>query len=384
MSDSTHPVEVPRAATRPRRRRWLVAAGALLVSCTAFAGWRATHPPKKLVDPTLVVTARRASLQIEVVDVGRIEAVNTVEIESRVPGRVIDVLVDEGDRVRAGQPLVRLDRREALRAVSRASTDLARARARAAYADKTAERQARSAAQGLVSRVDLESALEEQLLAGLDAKLARVTLGEARDQLSYAELAAPIAGTVTRRAIEPGEMVKPGVQSSFESVALLTIADLSRLVVKTELNQIDVAKVKLGQRVSLSLDALPGEKFSARVTRIAPASVRPAGKDVEVFPVEAELEHADPRIKPGMTSDVRVFVQERPNVLALPLESVRREGDKSFVTRVISDAAGERTERVSVTLGAENDHQVEVIAGIGEGERVLIDPPAASDNETKI
>jgi hypothetical protein len=63
---------------------------------------------------------------------------------------------------------------------------------------------------------------------------------------------------------------------------------------------------------------------------------------------------------------------------------VRREGDQSFVTRVVHDAAGERTERVSVTLGAENDHQVEVIGGIGEGDQVLIDPKSASDNETKI
>jgi len=385
VSESTHPVEVPTLKPRPRRRRrWLLALGAVLVFSATFAGWKVTHRAVKTIDPALVVSATRTSLQVEVVDVGRIEAVDTVEIESRIPGRVLQVLVDEGDAVKAGQPLVRLDRREAQRAVARASTELARARARAAFADKAAERQARGAAQGLVTQVERDLARQEHGLAVLDEKLARVALGEARDQLKYAEITSPIAGTVTRRAIEPGEMVKPGVQSSFESVALLTIADLSRLIVKTELNQIDVAKVKLGQRVSLSLDALPGEKFAARVTRIAPASVRPAGKDVEVFPVEAELEQADARIKPGMTADVRVFVRERPNVLALPLESVRREGDQSFVTRVVHDAAGERTERVSVTLGAENDHQVEVTGGIGEGDQVLIDPKSARDNETKI
>jgi len=385
VSDSTHPVEVP--ARRLRRRRklgWALVVGALLAGGASLAGWRATHPAKQRVDPALVVAAARTSLAVEVVDVGRIEAVNSVEIESRVPGRVLEVRVNEGDVVKGGQLLLRLDRREALRAVARAGTELSRAKARSVFAAKTAERQQRGAAQGLVSQVDLEAARQEQELAVLDAKLARVVLAEARDQLRYTEIAAPIAGTVTRRAIEPGEMVKPGVQSSFESVSLLTIADLSRLVVKTELNQIDVAKVRLGQRVVLRLDALPGEKLAARVTKIAPASVRPAGKDVEVFPVEAELERADARVKPGMTADVRISVGERPNVLALPLESVRRERDECFVSRVVSDERGEHTERVKVTLGAENDHEVEVVSGIAEGERVLVDPPSAADNETKI
>jgi macrolide-specific efflux system membrane fusion protein len=385
MTDSTHPVEVP--APRRRRRRklgWMLLIGSLLAGGASVAGWRATHPAQQRVDPALVVTAARTSLAVEVVDVGRIEAVNTVEIESRIPGRVLEVRVDEGDTVTAGQLLVRLDRREALRAVSRAGTELSRAKARSAFAGNSAARQERGAAQGLVSQVDLEAAQQERALAVLDQRLARVVLADARDQLRYTEISAPIGGTVTRRAIEPGEMVKPGVQSSFESVSLLTIADLSRLVVKTELSQIDVAKVRLGQRVLLRLDALPGEKLAARITKIAPASVRPAGKDVEVFPVEAELEHADPRVKPGMTADVRIAVGERPNVLALPLESVRREHDESFVSRVVSDERGEHTERVKITLGAENDREVEVVSGIAEGERVLIDPPSAAENETKI
>lgn len=384
MSDSTLPFEVPKAPAKLRRRGRSLAVALVAVSALATGAWYVSRPAAKTVDPALVVTAARSTLAVEVIDVGRIEALNSVDVESRVPGRVLDVLVDEGDRVKQGQLLVRLDRAEAQRAVSRARTALTRARVRVQHAETRAARQARGAAQGVVSQVDLEAARQEQQLAALDAKLAKLTLFDAQDQLRYAAISAPIAGTVIRRAIEPGEMVKPGVQSSFESVALLSIADLSKLVVKTELNQIDVAKVALGQRVSLSLDALPGETLHARVTKIAPASVRPAGKDVEVFPVEAVLEKSDARVRPGMTADVRIFVRERKNVLTLPLEGVHREGGETYVSRVVADSKGERTERVTVTLGAENDHSVEVSAGITEGDRVLIDPPSAEANTTKI
>ena len=381
MSDSTHPVTVPARRRSRRKLGWVLL---LAVPALAFGVWRATRSGEKPVDPTLVVTAARAPLAVEVVDVGRIEAVDTVELASRVPGRVLEVLVDEGDRVKAGQLLVRLDGREAKRELSRAGAELARAKARRAFARSEAKRKGRGAAQGIVSAVDRQTAEQEAKLAGLDASLAAVAVRQARDQLKDTELVAPITGTVTRRSIEPGEMVKPGVQSSFESVALLTIADLSRLVVKTELNQIDVAKVKLGQRVKLSLDALPGETFAARVTKIAPASVRPAGKDLDVFPVEAELITADARIKPGMTADVRISIEDKPSVVALPLESVRRDGKQTFVTRLVGDKEHEHTERVTVVLGSENDHQVEIVSGVGEGDRVVLDPPSADENQTKI
>jgi multidrug efflux pump subunit AcrA (membrane-fusion protein) len=112
--------------------------------------------------------------------------------------------------------------------------------------------------------------------------------------------------------------------------------------------------------------------------------VKRAGKDVEVFPVEAELAKADPRIKPGMTGDVHISVREEPHVLALPLESVQKKDGNNFVTRVVSDATGEHTERVQVRLGDGNDHVVEIVSGIHEGQRVLIDPASSKKNETKI
>ncbi len=188
-----------------------------------------------------------------------------------------------------------------------------------------------------------------------------------------------------QRGIQTGEVVVPGVQSTFEGRALLTIADLSVLVAKVDLNQIDVAKVHLGQSATVTLDALPGRSYEAQITKIVPASVKPPGKDVEVFPMEAQLTQVDGLIKPGMTADVRIHLDEKKDVLSLSLESVVKENGKSFVTRVFTDPKGHpQTEKVEVTLGVRNDREVEVTSGIQENDRILINPASASQNEIKI
>lgn len=384
MSASTPPVSAPAAKRRTGRGRFPLILAVLAVLSVAAVAWFFTRTQSEPIDPALIVTAERARLTVEVVDVGRIEAIEQVEIASRVPGVVRSVHVEEGDTVKPGQLLVRLDPRDAARRGARARAELSKAKARLAHAQSEVKRRSRGVEQGIVSQVDLRSVQRESELARADLALARVFVTEARDLAKDTRLSAPISGTVTRRSIEPGEMVKPGVESSFESVSLLTICDLSRMLVKVQLNQIDVAKIRVGQRVRLRLDALPQEQFVARVTRIAAASVKIPGKDLESFPVEALLERTDPRIKPGMTADVHIAVSEKKDALLLPLESVRRDGAKAFVMRVVSDPAGERTEEVLVTLGDENDHQVEVLEGLEAGARVKIDPPSAASNETKI
>ena len=373
-------------APPPRRRRrrwpWLIGGLVLLGATGAFVIQKRARPEP--IDPALVVTAAREPLVIEVVDIGRIEAWDEVAIESKVPGRVAKVLVEEGDRVEEGQLLVKLDPRDAARVVARENATLARARALFEHAERERERKQRGIRDGIVTGVELDGATHGALLSKLDVSAARVALATARDRLNDTEIRAPRAGTVIRRAIEPGEMVVPGIESTFEKRALLTIADLSRLLVRVELNQIDVAKVRPGQRVSLRLDALPGETFPATVREVAAASIRTPGKDADVFPIEAVLERADSRIKPGMTADVRIFVDEKSDVVSLPLEAVRREPNGAFVELVEVAEGRELTRRVEVVLGAANDRDVEIVSGVAAGDRVLVDPPSASDNETKI
>jgi HlyD family secretion protein/macrolide-specific efflux system membrane fusion protein len=359
----------------PRRRRTWPYVTVAVVLLGAGSAYALRAPKQEKIDQTMVVTAKRAPLAVEVIDVGRVEAFEEVEILSKVSGRVAQVLVKDGDAVKKGDALILLDTRDYGRVVARERALLDTAQAKVSYAKRQFDKKRELMREGLLSALDFDVAERELQLMELDVRTARVTLTQAEDRLRDARIVAPASGTAIRRKIEPGEMVIPGVESTFEKRALLMIADLSRLVIKIELNQIDVSKVRLGQRVTATFDGLPDEKFAARVTEISPASTK--AKDLDVFPIKAELDHPDPRIKPGMTADVRVHIEEKPAAVTVPLESVTHEAGKAFVKRVIEHEKDRRTERVEVVLGTQNDRFAEVVSGLHEGEQVLLDPPAA-------
>lgn len=372
-------------SARRRRRIWPWLAGALALAGTGAAVFAMTRGGPPPIDPALVVTAKRGDLAVEILETGRIEAREQVEVKSKVAGQVAEVLADEGARVQKDQLLLVLDPTDNEREVARAEAELAQARAAAGYAKRVVARRTAGVEASVTASEELDLAKHELAEKTIAIRLAEVALSAARDRLRYTKIYSPLDGTVIQRNIEPGEVVTPGVESTFDGKALLTVADLSTLVVKVDLNQIDVAKVALGQPATLTLDALPGKTYAAKVTKIAPASVKLEGREVDVFPVEAELSQVDGLIKPGMTADVRIRLDSRPGVVSLPIEAVSDEGGKQLVTRVVDGPDGEQTtEQVEVALGARNDREVEVVNGVPEGARVLINPPSAAENETKM
>lgn len=366
-----------------RRWPWLLA-GALTLSAAGLvvAQTRSSEAP---IDPALLLTVQRGTLSVDILETGRVEPREQVELKSKLAGEVLSVRVDEGDHVRRGDLLIALDPRDYEREVAAAEAELGKAQAAVEHAELALARKRRGVTERIMSQAELDDAEHERRARLADARLLEVRLRTAQDRVRYTRIMAPMAGTVIQRGTEPGEVVVPGVQATFEGKPLLTIADLSTLIVKIELNQIDVAKVQLGNTASVTFDALPGKSYAARVTRVAPASTKVPGKDVEVFQVEAELSAPDGAIKPGMTADVRIHLEARSGVITLPIEAVVKQGDRSLVTRVEEGPSGEqRTEKVEVTLGARNDREVELTGGIAEGDRVLIDPASAADNQMKL
>jgi RND family efflux transporter MFP subunit len=304
-----------------------------------------------------------------------------------VAGQTLTVLVEEGHRVTKGQPLLQLDPIDYQRQVTRAQQEVERAAAALELAQLTLERRQRGFAERGVTQADVETAQNDVKQKRIACASAREALATARDQLVYTRIVSPLNGTVTQRNIQPGETVVPGVAATFDDRSLLTVSDLSVLIAKAELNQIDVAKVRLGQPATITLDALPGRSFSAKVTKIAPAAILPKGKDVEVFPIEATLEREGTEvIKPGMTADVKIHIELKQNVLKLPIEAVVKEKGKAYVMKVLDEVQqGQkaRTLRVEVQPGARNDRDQEILSGLAEGDRVLIKPASADANEWK-
>lgn len=372
---------------KAKRKMWPWILAVLVVGGGAFAVTKMPGKGPEKIDQSLVLTVKRGDLAIEVMETGKVQPREKVEIKSKVAGQVEKVLVEEGELVKKGQLLLRLDPIDYRREVARTEADVAQAKNGVEYAQMMLERRKRGLADRGVAQIDVDVAENDLKVKRVAMQTAAVALAAAEDRLRYTQIVSPMDGTVIQRGIQPGEVVTPGVQATFEGKPLLTIGDLSTLVVKADFNQIDVARIAIGQKVSLTLDALPGRSFTGTVTRIAPASTQPKGKDIEVFPIEATVDGKAEGVRPGMTADLRVHLDKKPNVMSLPIEAVVKEKDsgKSFVTRVISAEKGPpKTEKVEVKTGAKNDRELEIRDGIKEGDRILIKPGSADENEYKM
>lgn len=369
---------------RPKRRRWVW--GLALLAIAGGGGFYAqrSRATAKPIDPSLLVTVTKKSLDVEIFETGKIAPREKADLKSKVAGTVQQVLVQEGVMVKKGDTLIALDPTDYQRDLEKNEADIASIEAAIDFAGVQKQRAERGVAQGIAPQTELLTTTNEERAKTLQLKSAEVARNVSQDRLRYTRIVSPISGTVIARNIEPGESVVPGVQATMDGKALLTIADLSTLLVKVNLNQIDVAKVAVGRTATLTLDALPGKKYEARITKVAPASVKLTGKDQEVFPIEALIEHPDGLVKPGMTADVRVHLDSKPDVLAVPIEAVVKENGHSFVTKIVDDGKGKtHPEKVEVTVGLRNDREVE-ITGVPEGTKVMLKPASSSENEAKM
>ena len=374
--------------TPKKRRWWKPAALALVVVAAAVGvGFKLKGGDDEGIDKALIAKVARKDLAVEVIDTGKIEPREKVDIKSKVAGQVLEVLVVEGQAVTKGQLLLKLDPVDYARESARAEAELSQAQQAVSFADLTLNRKKAGLADRAVAAAEVEVAQNEVDMRNASVRIADVAVSAAHDRLRSCEIRSPIAGTIIARGIEAGEVVSPGVQATFEGKPLLTVADLSTLIVKVELNQIDVARVSLAQKAKLTLDALPEKSFEADVTKIAPAAVKAEGRDAEVFPVEATLTKltADGAgIKSGMTADVRILVETRPQVLLVPIEAVIKEEGKTRVKRVKTVDGKKSSDKVDVKIGKSNDREMEILDGVKEGDEVVIDPASSKDNEAKL
>jgi RND family efflux transporter MFP subunit len=336
-------------------------------------------------DPRLITKVTRGDLHISVTEIGHIEPCEKIAIKSKVAGQVEKVLVDEGMNVKAGQLLLQIAPEEFQRNLERTRQEVQKTQAAVDQAKLTLSRRVNALGYRAISQAEVDDARSEYRQRRIALKQTREAVRASEDQLRYARIVSPISGTIIQRTIRVGETVVPGTMATMDDRALMMVADLSTLIAKVDLNQIDVAKVRIGQSVSVMLDALPGKTYKAKVTKIAPASVLALSKEVQVFPVEATLEGTGlDAIRPGMTADVEIHIETKKNVLMLPIEAVTKERSLAYVYRVLRDETGQRLprlKRVYVELGLRNDREQEIVSGLSEGDEVQIRPPTAEANE---
>lgn len=225
-----------------------------------------------------------------------------------------------------------------------------------------------------------ECQLNESRVIEAEAAVRQIedSLAEVETRLSDAVIRAPMSGIVISRNMREGELTT-AVSYYGEGAAIVTIGDLSTMLVKVDLNEVDVDKLRTGLEVKITVDALPDARYTGRLTRIAPASQvqqREPGSTIVRFPIEVTVEDADEALRPGMTANVEVICESVKDVLWVPNDALFEKEDeegKKFVSIVPAEekenGKGETEDR-EVTTGLSNDSRTEIRSGLAEGEKV--------------
>ena len=342
---------------------WLAGLGA--VSALGLAAARSVggaEPP----------AASRETVRVARRDVGRViratgvikPAIGAeVRVGSRVSGVVTRLHVRVGDVVRAGDLLAELDAREL--AARRDDADAARrvADANLAYARAELARKRVLLDERLLPPSELDLTTRAAEVAAQQRAQADATLTFAATQLSYARIVAPISGVVASVTTQEGETVA----ASFAAPTFLTLIDLGRLEVRAYVDETDIGRIQRGQPASFTVDTYGDEAFTGTVDAIYPqAEVRD-----NVVNYVAVIRFARPpgrTLRPEMTTAVRLPLDLRRQALALPLRAIRGDGASTFVLWQRGDAF----ERRNVRLGVRDDAYAEVVAGLSDGDEVLV------------
>ncbi len=266
-----------------------------------------------------------------------------VDVLAEVEGRIAQLLVDEGHRVRKGQhlaTLVRDDQEILLR-----KAELRETNARAAF-----ERGQDLIGKELISR-------EEYDKLSMDFEIAQQELAEARWRLDKTTLRAPFAGRVSERMVQPGQHVRPGDE-------LFQVTDFDPLIARIYLPERDILGLEPGRRVRIRLNADESVRFAGRIRQISPIV------DTATGTVKVTIEAVDPPagVRPGSFVSIDIVRETRPDALLLPREAVLRELKSAHVFV----AAGEVAEKRSVRLGLEEGLMVEIVEGVESGEQVIV------------
>jgi RND family efflux transporter MFP subunit len=388
-SDLLKELRIDRSAPAQRSRARLLVVAVLALLALGLGLWLALG---RLSTPTVrTAVARPASADpgaASVLDAsGYITARRQATVSAKVTGKVIEVLIEEGQRVAEGAVLARLDATEARAQLSLAQAQLAAARsqlgeieAQLGQAERDHARQQELARRNLVSAQSLDAALAQRdmlrarlVSAREQVRVARESVDVAQVQLDNTVIRAPFGGVVTAKAAQPGEMISPiSAGGGFTRTGIGTIVDMDSLEIQVDVNESFINRVTPGQPVEATLNAYPDWKIPASVIAIIPT----ADRSKATVKVRIAIKDKDPRLVPDMGVRVAFLEAERTRQaptagVVVPGDAVRGDGAAAVVF-VYTDG---KVERRAVTLGRATGGTRHVLSGVREGEHVVLSPP---------
>jgi HlyD family secretion protein len=329
---------------------------------------------------------------------GYVVARRRATVSSKVTGKVLDVLLEEGHPVKAGQVLAHLDDTQPRAALALAEAQLASARkaaaedqARLQQARLTLQRRTQLLKEGVVGRAELDQAQSD--VDSLEARIAytqqQIGVAESQVNLQKTNLAdmvvrAPFSGIAISKDAQPGEMISPvSAGGGFTRTGIGTIVDMSSLEIEVDVNETYINRVVNGMKVESVLDAYPEWRIPSHVITTIPS----ADRQKATVKVRIGFDALDPRILPDMGVKVS-FLRDAPapgEAAAVPRALVPKTAVRTSEGRsVVFVVKDDRVERRAISVGLENGDSVEVISGVSAGERVVVEAPQSLKDGDKI
>jgi HlyD family secretion protein len=363
--------------TRSAKVVLIASAGALVVAGSiGFLAWKSRSNNEL---PTVKVT--RGAITEKAQAVGEIQPRLKFQVKSKIPGIVKSCFVEVGDSVKAGDPLFEIGPDPTPTERTEVDRNLERAQASFNRIEAKYDRYRELFPSGVISRQDLEDTKETY-------ELARVALEQAKEQRELALrgkvesggnqvesiIRAPADGTLLTRAVNPGEPIVP-LTSYQPGTELASIADVTDLLFRGTVDEIDVDKLKLGLPVRIKVGALPNGAVTGKLVRIAPQSRLKDG--ATVFDVEIALDPGQKAVlRAGYSCNASIVVREKQDVLLLPERVVTYDKDSGQASvEIPGSSAKSPPKKVSIEAGLSDGIQVEVASGLKEGDAVIDRPP---------
>src|SRR5256885_956597 len=377
----------------PRRRRWIAGAVLVLVGLIGAGAWFGRSGGAAL--PVRTVTAQPiagGAANASVLDAtGYVTARRQATVSAQITGTLTEVLIEEGDQVKSGQVLGRLEDTAQRAALAQAQAQLKSARALLVQYQAQLAQSGRDVkrAEGLLERKLVSQQAVEQARTQVETgaaqvqgqskqiELAAASVRSAQVQLGYCTVRAPFTGVVIAKAAQVGEIVSPfSAGGGFTRTGIGTIVDMDSLEIEVDVNEAYINRVQPGQPVESVLNAYPDWRIPSHVIAIIPTADRAKA----TVKVRIGLDAKDARIVPDMGVRVSFLEErkpaarsaERPRGVLVPAAALRKEGDRDVVF-VLKER---RAQRRTVTLGGAIGDSRQVLAGVSPGEAVIVDAPA--------
>jgi HlyD family secretion protein len=394
-----------------RSRRWVFLIVLVLLMVGAGLAYRSMTSVPPALGANSLVEVKRGDIARSVVATGVVEPIsNRIEIRSKASGIVKQIHVDVGDRVDPGQILVELDRdqlmaqlREAEANLLAAKADLAAARAQlernrilaegydVELARSNHQRSVELLEQRLISAADfdatkgrLDEALNRQRAAAASIGVSQATIEQKeagvaqflaiheriKEELGFATVRSPIRGIVLAREVEIGSAVSSILTMGAGASTILTLGDMKDVYVKGEVSETDIGKVRLGLPARITVETYKDKVFHGKVYKVAPLGKQ---KDnVTSFEVRVSVDNPEGLLLANMSANAEIILEEHQNVLTIPEAALIYDDKKEAFVEVPDPGTDTGRKRVPVTLDIATGTKAEVVSGLNEGDKVIL------------